>query len=122
MKREIALRWAKALRSGKYRQTRARLKNEEGFCCLGVLCSISKKGRWVQSGSEQYRYRPTGLPEEANGTEIPETIQEWAGMKSGGGSITLPELGATSLAELNDTRRYSFKQIAEVIERYSEKL
>ena len=32
--------WAKALRSGKYKQTKSRLKTDEGFCCLGVLCDL----------------------------------------------------------------------------------
>lgn len=31
----------KALRSGKYAQTEGALNNKDGFCCLGVMCSVN---------------------------------------------------------------------------------
>jgi hypothetical protein len=34
-------KWVKALRSGKYRRVQAHLKDERGYCCLGVLCHIT---------------------------------------------------------------------------------
>jgi len=34
--------WVEALLSGKYHQTKAVLRNESGYCCLGVLCDIVK--------------------------------------------------------------------------------
>lgn len=37
---KIKKQWIKALRSGKYKQTRGRLKGDGGFCCLGVLCDV----------------------------------------------------------------------------------
>ena len=44
---EIAQRWVNALRSGEYKQTKTQLQDEEGFCCLGVLCDLElgKKAR-----------------------------------------------------------------------------
>lgn len=33
-------KWVKALRSGKYQQTKSRLQDEKGYCCLGVACDI----------------------------------------------------------------------------------
>lgn len=38
-----ALMWIKALRSGEYKQTRKTLQDEYGYCCLGVLCKISRQ-------------------------------------------------------------------------------
>lgn len=32
--------WLEALRSGKYKQDHRRLKSNDGFCCLGVLCDV----------------------------------------------------------------------------------
>lgn len=50
MKKEIAEKWTKALRSGKYKQgtgeLRAYITDEVQFCCLGVLCEISQQGQW----------------------------------------------------------------------------
>src|SRR5688572_27204458 len=40
--------WTAALRSGKYPQSKNELKNEMGYCCLGVLSKI--QGRLVYSG------------------------------------------------------------------------
>lgn len=39
--REFATKWVEALRSGKYRQGKGRLKNNDSYCCLGVACEIS---------------------------------------------------------------------------------
>ena len=41
-KQQLALRtkWTTALRSGKYRQAQNRLRKDDAFCCLGVLCDI----------------------------------------------------------------------------------
>lgn len=33
-------KWCAALRSGKYKQTRGRLQDEDGHCCLGVACEV----------------------------------------------------------------------------------
>ena len=40
--RPVLRKWVKALRSGKYAQTRGRLRRigAEEFCCLGVLCEV----------------------------------------------------------------------------------
>ena len=41
--------WVAALRSGKYKQQQGTLKGEEGYCCLGVFCSINGKEPEVAS-------------------------------------------------------------------------
>lgn len=37
MVKELKAKWCKALRSGKFKQGKGRLKTKYGFCCLGVL-------------------------------------------------------------------------------------
>jgi hypothetical protein len=37
MNEQIKQRWIEALRSGEYEQTQGRLRDETGYCCLGVL-------------------------------------------------------------------------------------
>lgn len=47
---ELKTKWVKALRSGRYKQTQQQLKSIEGgkpyYCCLGVLCTVSREGKW----------------------------------------------------------------------------
>lgn len=47
LKPEIKQKWIKALRSGEYQQTKGRLKRDDGFCCLGVLCDVYDPSGWV---------------------------------------------------------------------------
>lgn len=62
MKKEVAKAWVEALRSGKYKQGKGWLRQEEPgveptFCCLGVLCDLSGQGRWKESaGSTSWSY------------------------------------------------------------------
>lgn len=48
--------WLTALRSGKYQQTQHRLKRDNSFCCLGVLCDLAVKdgGRPWSSPEQLY--------------------------------------------------------------------
>lgn len=39
----IKSRWIEALRSGEYKQGRGGLRNDDFFCCLGVLCDLHSK-------------------------------------------------------------------------------
>ena len=40
MKQKIKALWVAALRSGDYEQGIGQLRNENKFCCLGVLCDL----------------------------------------------------------------------------------
>ena len=50
MNKRIKAKWLKALRSGKYKQGKGRLKSTKGkavrYCCLGVLCDILDQKKW----------------------------------------------------------------------------
>jgi hypothetical protein len=55
--------WLAALRSGAYQQTRGMMRNEKGFCCLGVLCDVVDNSKWVPQNKEHrgyyfYTYNP----------------------------------------------------------------
>ena len=51
MNQELKAKWVAALRSGKYKQGKMRLRSENGeaYCCLGLLCEIEggmSDGEW----------------------------------------------------------------------------
>ena len=49
---ELKDKWLEALRSGEYSQTTETLKDENGFCCLGVLCDVIDPDGWKNISSE----------------------------------------------------------------------
>lgn len=58
---ELKDAWLTALRSGKYEQTKETLRDNNGFCCLGVLCDILDPGGWNELGvdeKEKHKYAP----------------------------------------------------------------
>jgi hypothetical protein len=126
MKKSVAMRWVKALRSGKYKQGAGSLRQTDkgtgvrAYCCLGVLCDVTKRqtgGAWTDDGTEQFV-----VAGERRGGALPEAVAEYAGTTDW--NPTVPELGIT-LADLNDgngSRRKTFKQIARIIEKHWEKL
>jgi hypothetical protein len=112
MKPEIKAKWVKALRSGKYKQSRYGLKVGRGFCCLGVLCDLhakETKGEW------ETRYgTPIYLEHEGS---LPPAVQRWAGFRTDSPCVAKGELAC-----LNDGNMgyepHSFKQIADLIEKH----
>jgi hypothetical protein len=110
MKKEIAERWVKALRSGEYKQGKEQLKSKDGFCCLGVLCDIVKDdidGHW--KGEIFY------VAEDFDSLNLPHAVKVLADMKSCTGN----RRGKVSLIKLNDNERnqYNFNRIADIIEK-----
>lgn len=115
MKLEIAKLWASELRSGKYQQGTAYLKNGNTYCCLGVLCEISNLSTFEHSSklaAGEYL---------GNDTHLPIEVGEWSGMRNGGdfweevkeSGIALN--GYVCLSKANDTG-VSFIEIADFIE------
>lgn len=120
MKKTIAMKWAKALESGKYKQTVGALRNEEGYCCLGVLCDLygEKVGIRPISGTEGFHSADGGT---IYCGLLPPALVNLTGMKNNEGSVK--KFGRkkrdTSLVALNDSSKngLTFKQIAQVIRR-----
>lgn len=121
MKKKIAEKWVKALRSGKYKQAIGKLKSVTGgYCCLGVLCNISKKGKWKKMKNEHC------LSYLGASGYLPEEVTKWAEMKSlTGDYFSSPTykkgLMRKRLSYQNDVGK-SFKEIADIIEKNWKKL
>ena len=117
MNKEIADKWVAALRSGHYSKGTGYLQDKHGgFCCLGVLCDISRLGTWdyeLRPEDPHFRGPRYVVPEDKPGIAIlPDTVRKWAGMSSDDGwrgVIT------HKLTLVNDSGS-SFEAIAEIIE------
>lgn len=124
MKKEIADRWVEALESGKYPQTKGRLRDSDGFCCLGVLCELAVADGVAKSEEHKLRSFSQWRYQDATGgdlsfSRLPVVVKEWAGMNSEGGTRSGRK---RKLWELNDNSGYSFKRIAKVIRNEYEEL
>ena len=145
MKKEIAEKWVRALRSEKYRQTKGalKIKNKAGktsHCCLGVLCELYQ--------SEQRKAGKPLLPTTAvpaggygcdipaasrvfefadQGVVLPAKVTRWAGLDEDcgmfRGEFSTKHDGYIycGLAEMND-KGCQFSTIADVIEKNAEHL
>lgn len=89
MDRKLKTKWLRALRSGKFPQQRnSVLKDDVGYCCLGVLCEVGH----IRSASETY---------------IKSKV---------GGYRVLPQAVQEDLAQMNDSGK-RFRSIAKWIEK-----
>lgn len=99
MKASIKSKWLKELRSGKYKQTKGRLKKKlngnYGYCCLGVLYKTVHND-WP---------RVTGV---TKGGYLPKKFSE---------EMDLPHHEQIDLAVMNDGGT-SFGEIADYIEKH----
>lgn len=117
----VKTKWMKALRSGRYKQTRAVLHDADGYCCLGVLCQVMGKrsvpgsgggreypgasinedddGWFDERGNRRRQPRSKGMP--------PQDVCEAA---------ELDVIVVGDLANLNDEESMTFKEIADWIE------
>jgi hypothetical protein len=124
MNPEVKTKWLAALRDPEAKQTKGCLRDNNGFCCLGVLTDIYLKEHdkvWL------YDYTNTGFHFEGETDVLPKEVQKWAGLKNILGTpLTIPEglntevyvdpeTGTVGLAELNDTGS-TFAEIADIIE------
>ena len=121
MEKKQAMKWVKALLSGKYKQTDGKLKkvykngNVKGHCCLGVLAEISKCDQesilaedLLDNVSMQ---RQCGI-----NTHDGEARGEEGGIIYFAAKIDGKEKEFSSLADANDEGA-SFEQIAEYIKK-----
>lgn len=98
MNKQIKRLWVKALKSGKYKQTKESLRDRKGYCCLGVLCDIFKqrtrKGKWEKSWSGEYRFYVGG---DYQTGVLPSNVTRWAALMDNN-----PALGKSWCAKAND--------------------
>ena len=124
MKKEIAEKWVRLLRSGDFQQTYGRLRRDQefeavvsasneprGHCCLGVLCELAKGEGAIEGyvGSEIFLPMDVAAWAGTNGYNpallFPVEESAWAGVE-----------GELQLAELNDSKEWDFGRIADLIE------
>ncbi len=133
MNPEIKTRWVTALRSGEYAQAKNALRNDKGFCCLGVLCDV-----YAKANNKQWEHSPTSNKKKLYGTGgfevLPDTVSTWAGLdtlpwaqvnnpvvKVPAERLSLQTAGVDKLvslplAQLNDIEGFAFSEIADLIE------
>lgn len=111
---ENARKWADALESGDFQQTRGVLhkidaKNGDSFCCLGVACVVAiREGVELPTTPD---YEGTAMLYGTNSAATPQAVADWLGLRSDLGAYG----GARSLAEDNDSYLHDFKRIAMTI-------
>lgn len=117
MDRNVKKQWTTALRSGKYKQGKGKLRPiEGGFCCLGVLCDLHRKatgGRWnYNSEEDEWEYM-------GKSDYLPLAVAKWAGLDR----KLRVSIGKTSLPAMNDGDDYddvpgkSFAELASIIDK-----
>lgn len=123
MKKEIKDKWVEALRSGKYKQGSGQLRQDDCFCCLGVLCDIYIKttntGKWEPILNSEGQFVFSVNKAESETGVLTESVSSWSGLgeeKSGNPSIKINGVFHSTLASLNDNG-ISFKKIADLIEK-----
>ncbi len=105
MKKKCLVNWLEGLRSGEYPQSRGALRNEQGYCGLGVLCEQSGLADWKpepRTNKFQYLNQIHYLPKE---------VAEWAGMSE----WERWEVTAFVLT-YQDNKKISFAELADLLE------
>lgn len=129
MNRTIKKRWIKALTSGKYTQGRGTLYRDDTFCCLGVLCDLFIKTKVGKAAGA--RWETVSLAEDGSPSKraflskdfpaisaLPLGVQGWAGLETENPEIRpKAKSGSVGAIGTNDSGRYSFKDIAGLIEK-----
>jgi len=110
MNPQIKQKWVSALRSGEYQQTQRRLHDENGFCCLGVLCDLYIKENQLEWEPSSYYNNAYMFQDMA--TVLPLSVMEWVGVEEVNPYVNG---GPFTLAELNDNGT-TFNVIANLIE------
>lgn len=105
MRKDIAVKWVEALRSGKYNQAPYSLKTDEGYCCLGVLCETTTE-------HHNWRFHENKLRDSHDLHDfameiLPESLRESFGITSN---------EQDDFTTMNDDMGMSFVQIADYIQ------
>jgi hypothetical protein len=111
MRPSIKAKWVAALRSGEYNQTEGSLRDDNGFCCLGVLCNLHAQAHPRIAAKQDLPHEYMGLSD-----LLPEEVIKWAGLfDDTGADFVMYKDQQKTLPELND-EGVSFDIIADLIE------
>ena len=111
MNSTIKKKWVDALRSGEYEQATGTLKDNNGFCCLGVLCDL-----YLKENNKEWVHHPNEnrCSIEDSYEILPLNVSNWAYL----GDLDpyfYEENQKQFLTYLNDNG-YDFNRIADLIE------
>lgn len=115
MNQDVKEQWLTALRSGDYPQTQGCLRDDNGYCCLGVLTDIAVKNKVIP---EPDRYGDRFRYFDGEGSLLPFKVTKWAGLDSPNPAVRVhleDRERRQCLSELND-EYMSFDEIADLIE------
>jgi hypothetical protein len=124
MDAEVKKIWVEALRSGDYKQTEGQLKDTFGFCCLGVLCDVyaekvlKQEPHWIPPYEDTEEKGINFFSEDAESLpwQLAKALNLDSSRKIKGPFDEESRCVQDVLADLNDTRAWDFKQIADFIE------
>lgn len=103
--------WKEALLSGEYKRGRIYLNDGEGeFCCLGVLCDVQ--------GRCQTHLKHHVVTYDNQTAALSETNPLYEYLNTQGHFKGFEVDGYYSLADMNDSDKYTFEEIAYVIQMY----
>lgn len=119
MNPRIKALWVEALRSKEYPQTKGKLKTQDGYCCLGVLCDL-----YLKEHSEEWKSSDFIEDDEILSYVIdscdnlpPESVVEWAELPCDNPGVMIDGVNyVTDLTELNDSLCMNFEEISDYIE------
>ena len=119
MFKDIADKWTDALRSGSYEQGAEFLRQNNDFCCLGVLCDLYIQEHNVDEPARKSWMMGSFRVSEGEHEDVvlPLAVKEWSGMQSVEGVLTASD----PLSTLND-QGSTFSEIADIIEERWEEL
>ena len=109
--------WVEALRSGKYKQFRGRLRSSNNsFCVLGVLCNLHAEAHPEIAATQTNMSVYLGQSH-----DLPGAVEDWSGFNPlaflNGGTRRYPYYAR--LITMNDEWKYSFERLADIIEAYA---
>lgn len=118
MNPEVKEKWITALNSGEYSQTKDCLRDNSGYCCLGVLTDLAIKSGLDLEWEFDSGYVATCFDEdgykERHEVVLPWIVMEWAELGSTNPSVVY-EGSHVPISDPNDNGM-PFSEIAKLIE------
>ena len=114
MNPDIKEEWCSLLEHGDLKQIKGNLIsiNENGFCCLGVLCELAEEYGLVKLNDLGIAYQSLEDTSDRSALSLPNVVRKWAGLDFGD---PIPQGSLDSLSVLNDDKDKTFPEIAKII-------
>ena len=109
MNADVKVRWVERLRSGGDEQGRGALRQDNAFCCLGVLCDIYAQETGTKWDAACYDMSFLG-----RSGDLPTAVCNWAGLDTWDPYVTID--GEVNVLAVANDAGSTFAQIADLIE------